>query len=613
MSARGWAVKAAVLAACGMCALGAEAQDPPIERAFGFLARSMDRFHERLDVYTDLGAAGNHFPAKAMMPDGEAGVAMDEGWANQPLSGTTCIRCSFRPGGQQWGGFYFLNGALHDKETEPQHNWGEEPNAGLDLRGATAVTFHARGDKGGERVEFFVGGVGWRTDWRGASVDKEKPHPDSLPKVTTSYLELTRAWKRYSIPLRGRDLRYVIGGFGWATNSIENNHREITFYLDDISWDKPRPHEPRFIVSYVTEPTAHDFDNVMRNVAFTYDNALALLAFLARGTPDGLRRARLLAEAFIHAARHDRFYSDGRLRNAYSGGPLALFPGWTPNGRLGTARMPGFWHAKDLKWYEDRYQVSTDTGNMAWAMIALLAAAERLREPRCLAIAEKLGTWVEEHCRDARGKGGYTRGLDGWEPDPAPLPQKATEHNLDLYVAFQRLYEQTGAEAWRARAMHARAFVQDAMWDAADGKLWTGTLDDGVAVNKEVVPLDVQPWAILALGDDAKRYLPALAYAERHHAVPGGGFHYRDKLKDAVWYEGTAQMAAAYQAAGQEDKAAALLRLIEGAQRPDGAIPAASKDNLDTGFGWAYFRRGHLGATAWYILAKLKANPFWLK
>lgn len=30
----------------------------------------------------------------------------------------------------------------------------------------------------------------------------------------------------------------------------------------------------------------NDFDVVMRNVAFTYDNALALLAFLAIGTTD---------------------------------------------------------------------------------------------------------------------------------------------------------------------------------------------------------------------------------------------------------------------------------------------------------------------------------------
>ncbi len=588
-----------------------KAPGPPLERAFGFLTRTMDRFHERFDVYTDLAAAGNHFVEKAMMPEGEPVVAMDEGCTDKPHSGTTCIRCTYRPGGQEWGGFYFMNGALRDKEVRPRQNWGDEPNAGFDLTGATEVTFHVRGEKGGERVEFFVGGIGWRTDWQGRSVAKEKPHPDSLRKVTKGYVTLKKDWERYTISLRGHDLSYVLSGFGWVTNSLMNGGREITFYLDDIWWDKPRPDEPRFLASYETLATNDDFDMVMRNVAFTYDNALALLAFVARGTADDLRRARMLADAFVYAAEHDRFYSDSRLRNAYSGGDLALWPGWMPHGRAGTARMPGFWHMKDQKWYEDRFQVGSDAGNIAWAMIALLSASERLGERRYLALAEKLGGWIEAKCRDERGPGGYTRGLDGWEPDPTPLPQKATEHNLDLYVAFQRLHEQTKAEHWRRRALHAKALVE-AMWDKDQGKLWTGTRDDGVAVNKDVVPLDIQPWAVLAFRDEAKPYLPALAYAEQHHAVPGG-FHYREKLKDGTWYEGTAQMAAAYQLIGQKEKATALLDTIEAAQLPSGAIPAASKDGLDTGFGWSYFRRAHVGATAWYILAKLNANPYWLR
>jgi hypothetical protein len=52
---------------------------------------------------------------------------------------------------------------------------------------------------------------------------------------------------------------------------------------------------------------------------------------------------------------------------------------------------------------------------------------------------------------------------------------------------------------------------------------------------------------------------------------------------------------------------------MDAAQLQSGAIPAASKDGLDTGLGWVYYRRGHVGATAWYLSAKLKINPFWLK
>ena len=40
-------------------------------------------------------------------------------------------------------------------------------------------------------------------------------------------------------------------------------------------------------------------------------------------------------------------------------------------------------------------------------------------------------------------------------------------------------------------------------------------------------------------------------------------------------------------------------------------IDAASKDGLDTGDGSdKYYASLHIGATAWYCLAKLSANPF---
>ena len=73
------------------------------------------------------------------------------------------------------------------------------------------------------------------------------------------------------------------------------------------------------------------------------------------------------------------------------------------------------------------------------------------------------------------------------------------------------------------------------------------------------------------------------------------------------------QMAVAYQVVGDATKAATLVGVLESAQMPNGAIPAASADRLTTGFDWAYFHRGHIGATAWYGFAKLGVNPFWLE
>jgi hypothetical protein len=580
----------------------------------------MDKYHKTFDVYTDVGSGGNHFPVKAKMVGfgPYEMIEMDECFTKVPQShqkSATCIKATFKPPfgpqyGNSWGGFYFMNGVFPPDAKEPQQNWGDYPNAGFNLKGATKLTFFARGEKGGEQVEFFVGGIGW----------PDKPYKESLPKVTihrkelvfpTTFINLSKEWKQYTIDLTGKDLSYVLSGFGWVTNAPRNLGQGITFYIDDIRFDLERPNGLRFIGSYETLPTQnHDFDVVMRKVAFAYDNALALLAFLARGTEDDLRRAKILADAFVYASQNDRFYNDGRLRNAYSSGDLKSFPGWEPNNQKGSARLPGFWDCKKKQWFEDEFAVSTHTGNVAWTMIALISAYERFKKEEYLSTAKRLGEWVEQNLRDNRGAGGYLGGFQGWEPNPKKLFYKSTEHNLDLYVAFVRLYELTKEEKWKERALHAKRFIL-AMWDEGEGKFWTGTKLDGVTINKDAIPLDVQAWAILVFKDEAQRYTRALRYAERHHAI-GGGFDF-DTDKDGVWYEGTAQMAVAYKVVGEKGKAQNLLKVIEGAQLPNGAIPASSKDGLTTGFDWEYFHRGHLGATSWYLFAKLGVNPYWVK
>jgi hypothetical protein len=111
------------------------------------------------------------------------------------------------------------------------------------------------------------------------------------------------------IDLTGKDLKSVGGGFGWVANA-SNNPNGAIFYLDDVKYDKARPNARRFLVSYqaLPVPPGANFDTILKNVAWTYDNAVVLLAYLARGTEDDLRRAMLLANAFVYAQNHDRFY-----------------------------------------------------------------------------------------------------------------------------------------------------------------------------------------------------------------------------------------------------------------------------------------------------------------
>lgn len=665
----------------------------PGTRAVDYLAKVMDQFHATYDVYTDADAAGNHFVVRPRMSSfdnacqsaeaDETVPPMNEAWTTSPHSGLTCIRASFRPklvnNRFNWGGWYFMNGIQREAGFKPERgkeecpdvtqesaarnsrfslelpNWGHYQDSGVtELTGATRVTFWARGERGGERVEFFALGVGWDADYKklhGVDTRQKDPvtgeeylHADSSPKVSKT-IPLTRDWQPYSLELKGRNLSYVLGGFGWAAGATENGMRPITFYMDDIRYELDqaardvRLNEPRFLVSYETKASSNDFDRVMRNAAHTYDNALALMAFLAVGDQ---RRAKLIADALVYAQQHDRFYPQdqtlaktyrGSLRNVYQGGDLSLPPGWISNGRARTARLPGWYEKPSASWFEDNYSVSLDAGNMAWTMLALLAYHNTVMPAggsQYLSAAKEIGEWVNRNCYSRDGQGGYTGGFQGWEPNPKPATYKATEHNIDLYAAFQHLYLITGDEKWSSMAAHAGTFVQ-AMWDDTEGKFWTGTREDGVTINKEVIPLDIQAWAVLSLNNEkllgTRDKEKALRYVEDHMRLEGG-YDYSRRLnrklsayqdREGIWYEGTAQMAVAYEYQGDQAKWRQLTMLLMSAQLESGALPASNQElGLRTGFphpdveGNRYFRRSHVGATAWLALAELGVNPFWM-
>src|SRR3982750_742245 len=167
-----------------------------------YLAQVMDEFHNRFPVYDDLSSAGNHFNALAAIPNENARVRISGGSTDNPHSGATAIRAELDPTTPEgFGGFYFLNGVLPADAKAPQLNFGTVPKAGIDLQGVTALTFWARGQKGGERVDFFVAGVGRNAD-TGAPI---APFPDSSPVVKITVV-LSQSWTEYRIDLAGKDL-----------------------------------------------------------------------------------------------------------------------------------------------------------------------------------------------------------------------------------------------------------------------------------------------------------------------------------------------------------------------------------------------------------------------
>jgi len=618
-----------VMIICSGCIGGSDSDvldenaDEPVINSSGtagsleWLSWMMDRYHTGLDVYSDADAAGNHFSMRGRMAGSQGDwivPVMNEQWSQDSHSGKTCIQAKLLSDPGNWGGWYFMNGVLNNG-TAPIENWGDYPDSGVNLTNAKKLNFFAKGEKGGERVEFFMGGIGWPSDG-----NPGKKYRDSSRQLSTDWITLTPEWKEYSINCSGTDLHSILGGFGWVSSYRENDGRPITFYLDDIRYETDRTEDPRFVTSYKTVPSDDDFDEVLNNVGYTYDNVLVILAYIARGEPDDIKRARVIADALIYAQDHDRYYSDGRLRNGYQAGDVSLPPGWFSNGKVGTVRMPGWYNLSEHQWFEDKYQVSSDTGNQAWAMIGLLGIYGATKDEKYLNAAEKLGSWIDEHCSDDRGAGGFTAGFSGWEKNEGKQLYKSTEHNLDLFAAYSRLGAYTGDERWKQDAENAKGFVLS-MCDEDEGKFFTGTAADGATINKDVIPLDCQAWTVLSLkyvltGDQKTR---ALRYAEENMRVGDGYSFAYSKEKDlpgGVWFEGTGQMALACKENGMPDRSEQIDGFLEKSSQ-NGALYATDKPKLYTGFEtalgdpWYYYHRKHIGATAWKVMAEEGMNPFW--
>ena len=107
--------------------------------------------------------------------------------------------------------------------------------------------------------------------------------------------------------------------------------------------------------------------------------------------------------------------------------------------------------------------------------------------------AVKIADWIQTNTYSTSGLGGYTFGETAGLED-----HKSTEHNIDVAAFFRLIQTLTDKRVWRDRADHAWAFVEQ-VWNDEDGFFWTGS-DDGSAINKlgTQFPLDAQPWSWLA-------------------------------------------------------------------------------------------------------------------
>ncbi len=391
-------------------------------------------------------------------------------------------------------------------------------------------------------------------------------------------------------------------------------------------------------------------DEALGATAFTYDNAVTIHAYLASEDADLLARAVVLGEGLLYAQAHNFPFNDGRFAQAYF---VNVAAGDGSGAFITPAAYPFYFY-------------TSTTGDQAWAGMALAQLYARTGDNRFLTGALLVGNWIVANTYNTLGAGGFSFGTiinqgNGSEPSPNG---KSTEHNIDSYAFFTMLSKVTkngnsaDGMSWAALATHALTFVE-AMYNAAGPFFYTGTQGDQVTINPTPIPEDCQTWSYLSLLKNSYRktidwalaHLEAtdtpsspnskLTGAETIHGLVFDTASLAPTIAgadpNAVWLEGTGHTIAALIARvlrGQDTFAGVIrdvqtaLALVEqsilaqnelglGKTAGGKAIPAgeglvASTSVMDTGFGYTYGPSLHIGATGWYLLGVLAANPFHL-
>jgi len=394
---------------------------------------------------------------------------------------------------------------------EPEH-WGvEQRGVGYDLRGSSQVVFDARSPDraqvqfglGGCVTPFFTLSPQWRSMQVGLSSLRQPPGRATRcpPDLTSVHLLFTVA------------------------SSSSHAPRGATVLLDNIRLS-PVPAAQRqrigfplatatFGVNPVQEPAAGRVpippDQVSRNVTTAYESAMAILAFVADGSPRNLLYARQIAGAFHGALHHDTQGDpllpspDGSvgLHNGYSSGDLLLPNDQGPGeGVAGQVRLAGFSAQLCGKTQFCLVLDGATGGNNAFAILALLAAYRQHPSSAYLEDARTIAGWIAGNLADtsATGYGGYFLGYpDNGVLPPKPLIRgKSIENNADIFAAFSQLAaveaslgNAAAAAQWTERANSAGDFVM-AMFDSGSGCFFGGSVPAGTAAGPGVSPTGPQ-------------------------------------------------------------------------------------------------------------------------
>ena len=317
---------------------------------------------------------------------------------------------------------------------------------------------------------------------------------------------------------------------------------------------------------------------------FTYDQALACIAFVLKGD-------------FKKASQILDFYNNTYKKQLKKYGKFIGFSDA---------------YKKDGQWGE-----TWAAGPNAWLLVSLNYYNCRTGNGQYLELTKALADWLISL---QSIEGGI---IGGYYGTGEPMTWISTEHNFDCYTAFRDLGISQNDKRYLEMAKDIKFWLKNAAWNEKQKRFNMGMDNPNYAT-------DLSSWAVLSLGkaydvtlDFAMEYsLTKKFYKVKSVEVEGFDFgstyeasHYPDK--DAVWFEGTAQMVLAFDRTGQAERKGHFLAELDKAITPSAVyknssgLPYASNEGTPAYGSWLMQDKPLcISSTLWYIFAKENFNPF---
>jgi hypothetical protein len=301
------------------------------------------------------------------------------------------------------------------------------------------------------------------------------------------------------------------------------------------------------------------------NFVSLYDNTLAALVFIQEGKLD--------------QAEHIFDFFQGKIQTELTSGSGGFYQFRDKNGENGS---------------------STWMGDNAWLLIAINHYHEASGNIKYKYLANELENWL----RSLQDQDGGLRG--GFREDGREIP-KISE---GIITAFNAV---SGYDDFHKNILR---FLSQNRWDVENSTIvaWPENERYNFALDLHGLGYGILEDFPSSTLTETERYMNSQISTVSGNEVSGYCF---DEDKDVIWLEGTAQMAVAYNLAGNTSKANSILAEIEKtfiSSTTKNSIGIPYTTNHGTNYGSNYLwdhadLTPALSSSAWYLFAKMGFNP----